>query len=256
MESSLYLTFNYEANILASSTKYFPSAWFRRNAREAAIGCSNLNSPFAVSSANKNYQVSCPKVTLDFFFRTDFFFQRSAGRQPLSSASFGWSLALRRTCALNHILRPIYLLVAMWFIGLTKATLAPAKIYALCTRTRIPIHSLRRLKQGCISRRHIGQFPWGPTVPLAPSHLEKKPRARLTTGGVLPASYRMGCGLDELLEFLSDPGAACPSDEQSQLAPRDVFLSALHSSSVVNFSEPRNAAAYRGSGSVVDTLGR
>lgn len=65
----------------------------------------------------------------------------------------------------------------------------------------------------------------------------------------------MGCGLDELLELLSDPGAASPSDEQSQLAPRDVFLSALHSSSVVNFWESGNAAAYRGSVSVVGTLG-
>lgn len=62
----------------------------------------------------------------------------------------------------------------------------------------------------------------------------------------------MGCGLDELLELLSDPTAASLSDEQSQLAARDVFLSALHSSSVVNFSEPRNAAAYRGIESVVD----
>lgn len=71
MESSLLSAFNYEANVLAYPTKYFPSAWFKREAA-IQVGCSSLNSPFAVSSAlaNRSYQVSRPELV---FFILIFF---------------------------------------------------------------------------------------------------------------------------------------------------------------------------------------
>lgn len=49
-------------------------------------------------------------------------------------------------------------------------------------------------------------------------------------------------GLDELIELLSDSGAASPSDEQPQLTPLHVFLWTLHSSSLVNFSMYKECA--------------
>lgn len=59
--------------------------------------------------------------------------------------------------------------------------------------------------------------------------------------GFFPPHIEWDAGLYELLELLSDPCAASLSDEQSRITPRDVFLSTLHSSSVVTpFSEPKD----------------